>query len=692
MDYKNLPDSIKAKISEAQWNSLDNNTKAGLSDGLTKMAKDFASSVTKRVEASEPDRINLGNQNLGGISDTLSAIAQRGEVATKALRDMAQAGGFFFLDGPAAKGLDPVINNLDKTLGSAEAGAQAFKTLSTTMENFNLLNVKMGKGTQLFSAELATQAGMLKQLGMSFNSFQKNADLAIYSLGMNAEEVKKFNFSIKTLSKDLNMLPDEVSRNFQLVAKNLAYDTNKIKDQFVKFQTMSQKTGIDIGTLSSQFGGRMDTIQGASSAAANINTLLGRNQFSATELLMMDDADRAKAIREAVMGDKDIMKDINAGGAQGKFAMLSIAESLNMDRDTARRFIQTGKADSVKNQIGKGVDERLGKDLDSAKVKSFTEGTTKMTDAMDQATKEIMRTLGPMRAALLGQRKGFLEDLETGKADTTYQELGVTARLGIIPGQGNVEQVTKAMARNPGSQDTVKRLVEAAQMGIVDNDQLAKILKGLINQNYVDNEGDFLPETYFFSYGYSRNSLLERMKKELINIIDYEWNKRDSSLPYKNKNEALVIASLIESEASLDQERKLIASVFINRLRKNMRLQSDPTVKYGLEKLHKLKIKTIKKSHLKIDHPWNTYTRNGLPITPICNPGKKSIIAALNPVNSDYLYFVADKKGGHFFAKTLKEHNTNINYTKKNTLSKLNDNSSIFFSDNDLPLSKPKNK
>ena len=218
-----------------------------------------------------------------------------------------------------------------------------------------------------------------------------------------------------------------------------------------------------------------------------------------------------------------------------------------------------------------------------------------------------------------------------------------------------------------------------------------KILKGLINQNYVDNEGNFLPETYFFSYGYSRNSLLERMKKKLINVIDYEWKKRDSSLPYKSKYEALVIASLIESEASLDQERKLIASVFVNRLRKNMRLQSDPTVKYGLEKLHKLKIKTIKKSHLKIDHPWNTYTRNGLPITPICNPGKKSIIAALNPANSDYLYFVADKKGGHFFAKTLKEHNKNINYIKKNTLSKLNDNSSIFFSDNDLPLSKPKN-
>jgi len=292
--------------------------------------------------------------------------------------------------------------------------------------------------------------------------------------------VKKFNFSIKTLSKDLNMLPDEVSRNFQLVAKNLAYDTNKIKDQFVKFQTMSQKTGIDIGTLSSQFGGKMDTISGASSAAASINTLLGKNQFSATELLMMDDADRAKSIRDAVMGDKNIMKDIDAGGAQGKFAMLSIAESLNMDTDTARRFIKTGKADSVKNQIGSDIDQRLGKDLSSSKVENFTNGTVKMADAMKQATKEIMRTLGPMRAALLGQRKGFLEKLESDPTtDTTYQELGVTARLGIIPGQGNVEQVTKAMARNPGSQDTIKRLVEAAQMGVMDTGTLTRMLKGL---------------------------------------------------------------------------------------------------------------------------------------------------------------------------------------------------------------------
>ena len=230
---------------------------------------------------------------------------------------------------------------------------------------------------------------------------------------------------------------------------------------------------------------------------------------------------------------------------------------------------------------------------------------------------------------------------------------------------------------------TTKKLLEIIS---ADNN-----LKGYIHQKYKEIEGELMPETYFFSIGYTRNELLERMKKELNKTIDYEWKKRDSSLPYKNKREAIIIASLIESEASLDQERQLISSVFINRLKKNMRLQSDPTVKYGLEKLNNEIIKKIKKSHLKIDHPWNTYTRNGLPLTPICNPGKNSIIAAFNPVKSDYYYFVADKKGSHFFAKNLKEHNENIVYSKKNILSKLNDNNSIFFSDNDLPLSKPKN-
>ena len=216
-----------------------------------------------------------------------------------------------------------------------------------------------------------------------------------------------------------------------------------------------------------------------------------------------------------------------------------------------------------------------------------------------------------------------------------------------------------------------------------------KILSGEIDQSFSELEGMFLPETYFFTKGYSRNDLLLRMKSKMNKELDHEWRNRKKNLPYKSKFDALKIASIIESEAGADSERKLISSVFINRLNKNMKLQSDPTVKYGLEKKNSNKIKIIKRSHLKLDHAWNTYTRKGLPLTPICNPGKKSIIAALNPIKTDYFYFVADNRGGHLFAKTLKDHNINIVYLKNKKLIKLNDNNSIFFEDNNLPLVKP---
>ena len=229
-------------------------------------------------------------------------------------------------------------------------------------------------------------------------------------------------------------------------------------------------------------------------------------------------------------------------------------------------------------------------------------------------------------------------------------------------------------------------LVTQEILSIIKND---KVLSGDIDPEFSKLEGFFLPETYFFTKGYSRDDLLFRMRNEMKRILDYEWEKRKKKLPYKDKLDALKIASIIESETGADAERKLIASVFINRLNNNMKLQSDPTVKYGLEKININQIKIIKRSHLKLDHAWNTYTRKGLPKTPICNPGKKSIIAALNPIKTDYFYFVADSKGGHLFAKSLDDHNSNIFYLKNKNLIRLNDNKSIFLNDNNLPLEKP---
>ncbi len=194
--------------------------------------------------------------------------------------------------------------------------------------------------------------------------------------------------------------------------------------------------------------------------------------------------------------------------------------------------------------------------------------------------------------------------------------------------------------------------------------KLNKNLSGEISKMEF-SEGSLLPETYFFTKNYSRDNLLIKMKNSMDKLLSKLWYQRNVKIPLKNKYEALIIASMIESETGSESEKKLVASVFFNRIEKNMKLQSDPTVIYGYEKVMNKSLKTLTRKHLKIDHPWNTYTRLGLPETPICNPGKSSILAALNPYDSDYLYFVSDGMGGHLFSKTLSDHIENINHVKK---------------------------
>ncbi len=179
-------------------------------------------------------------------------------------------------------------------------------------------------------------------------------------------------------------------------------------------------------------------------------------------------------------------------------------------------------------------------------------------------------------------------------------------------------------------------------------------------------EGRYLPETYSYSLGESNADILSRMSIAMDKVLDKAWERRADNLPIKTKKEALILASIIEKETAIPSERKRVAGVFINRLRKGMLLQTDPTVIYALTKgKHEndgqgpLGRRLLKKD-LEYDSPYNTYKYAGLPPTPICNPGKASIEAALNPEEHEYIYFVADGSGGHAFAKTLSEHNANV--------------------------------
>ena len=176
----------------------------------------------------------------------------------------------------------------------------------------------------------------------------------------------------------------------------------------------------------------------------------------------------------------------------------------------------------------------------------------------------------------------------------------------------------------------------------------------------VPPEGSLLPETYDYRLGDSRAGLIERMMRARDRLLDELWRGRAEGLPLSDPQAAVILASIVERETAVPAERPRIAAVFINRLRRGMRLQSDPTVVYALTGGRGPLGRALSRRDLSIDHPYNTYAVGGLPPGPIANPGAASLAAVLRPDATKELYFVADGTGGHAFAKTLREHNRNV--------------------------------
>lgn len=173
-------------------------------------------------------------------------------------------------------------------------------------------------------------------------------------------------------------------------------------------------------------------------------------------------------------------------------------------------------------------------------------------------------------------------------------------------------------------------------------------------------EGWLLPETWVLSRDDDRAELVARMEKAMRQALEQAWAARAPDLPLKSPQEALILASVVERETAIAAERPMVAGVFINRLRLGMRLQSDPTVIYGLSDGLGVLDRPLTRADLERPHPWNTYVVDRLPKTPIANPGRASLEAVLNPARTDALYFVADGSGGHRFARSLDEHNGNV--------------------------------
>ena len=172
-------------------------------------------------------------------------------------------------------------------------------------------------------------------------------------------------------------------------------------------------------------------------------------------------------------------------------------------------------------------------------------------------------------------------------------------------------------------------------------------------------EGALLPETYLFTHGTTRSEIIQRMKSGQKSLLDKLWAQRAPDLPLKDEQEAVVLASIVEKETAIPAERRHIAAVFENRLRLGMKLQSDPTIIYGITKGYPIG-RRILESEINTQTPYNTYVIPALPAGPICNPGRDSIEAVLNPAPSKDLYFVANGTGGHTFAATQAEQDRNV--------------------------------
>jgi UPF0755 protein len=187
----------------------------------------------------------------------------------------------------------------------------------------------------------------------------------------------------------------------------------------------------------------------------------------------------------------------------------------------------------------------------------------------------------------------------------------------------------------------------------------AEALTGSVTRQ--PDDGELMPDTYHYVYGESRDAVMARMQKAMREALDAAWAQRKGESLLQSPRQALILASLVEGETGVADERGLVAGVFHNRLRRGMKLQSDVTVAYGVAKQEgrpgNILNRPLSRADLDAPNPYNTYLNDGLPPAPINNPGRSAILAAINPAQTDALFFVADGKGGHSFSRTLDDHN-----------------------------------
>ncbi|WP_319823452.1 endolytic transglycosylase MltG [Thalassovita sp.] len=335
-----------------------------------------------------------------------------------------------------------------------------------------------------------------------------------------------------------------------------------------------------------------------------------------------------------------------------------LTEPICLRVDPGSNFKNVSQSLEKQGAVTNGTILRLGADYtekaDKLKAGSFLvpQGAS-MSEIVDIVTRGGASTCGVEVVYRVGVTRSEVVVRELDPATNRYEE-----KAAFDPAAD--AEVPEKFAEVRAQADTRYRIAMAegvTSWQVVDVLSRIDLLEGTVD---LPAEGTLAPDSYEVRAGDTRASVIQRMVEKQTLILEEAWRDRVDGLPYATIEEALIMASIIEKETGVAEERRTVASVFVNRLNRSMRLQTDPTVIYGITKGQGALGRGLRQSELRGETPWNTYVIDGLPPTPIANPGKASIEAALNPETTNFVFFVADGTGGHVFAETLEEHNRNV--------------------------------
>lgn len=322
---------------------------------------------------------------------------------------------------------------------------------------------------------------------------------------------------------------------------------------------------------------------------------------------------------------------------------------------TLRRVSEALEADGA---ISSGAIFRMGADYaeksDQLKAGSYlVPEAASMEQIIDAITRGGASSCGTEVVYRIGVNRLTVQLRELDPASNQFEEIAT-----FEPASEEVPEVYSDRKAATGTRFRVALAEGVTSWQIVEGLKAMDVLEGDIDA--VPPEGALAPDSYELRPGDARADLLARMRVAQERRVAEAWAGRAPDLPIETPEELLVLASIIEKETAVAEERGQVASVFVNRLNRGMRLQTDPTVIYGVTEGRGVLGRGLRRSELNAVTPWNTYVIEGLPPTPIANPGIESLRAAAQPLDTPYIFFVADGTGGHVFAETLDEHNRNV--------------------------------